>query len=78
MQKRVLCGGVCALVLLVLGMFAAIGLQGVVDGVILDGVVLAPENSDLWGQNPGKSNVTTIRNFTFFNFTNPRGYLYRS
>jgi hypothetical protein len=65
------------LVLLALGMFAVLGLQSLVDSQILDGVVLAPENSDLWGQNPGKSNVSTIRNFTFYNLTNPRGYLYR-
>ena len=49
MQKRVLCGGICALVLLGLGMFAVLGLQSMVDSQILDSVVLAPENSDLWG-----------------------------
>lgn len=77
MQKKVICGGVCTIVLLILGLYAALGMQSLVDSTILDNVKLAPENSDLWGQNPGKTNISTIRNFTFFNFTNPRGYLYR-
>ena len=42
MQKRVVCGGVCAGLLLALGLFAVLGMQSLVDGVILDGVVLSP------------------------------------
>lgn len=38
---------------------------------------MTPENVDTWGQNPGSTKTVTFRNFTFYNFTNPRGFLYR-
>jgi hypothetical protein len=77
MRKRVVCGSVCLAIFLALGIFTLVGLDSLIDGVVLDGVVLAPETYDLWGANPGSSGTVTLRNFTFFNFTNPRGFLYR-
>jgi len=77
MKKRIVCGSICIAVLLALGIFTLVGLNSVINNVILDGVVLAPETYNLWGANPGSSNTLTLRNFTFYNFTNPRGYLYR-
>ncbi len=77
MQKRVVCSTVCLLLFLGLAIFTLVGLNPLIDSVILDGVVLAPETYDLWGANPGSSEIATVRNFTFFNFTNPRGFLYR-
>ena len=42
MQKRVICGGIAAILLMALGLFAIFGLQSVVDNAILENVVLAP------------------------------------
>lgn len=77
MKKRLVCGSVCTLIFLALTIFAIFGLQSLVDSAILDSVRLTPDTYDLWGANPGSSNITTSRNFTFYNFTNPQGYLYR-
>lgn len=33
---------------------------------------------DTWGENPGKLDQLIMRNFTFYNLTNPRGFLYRN
>jgi hypothetical protein len=78
MKKRVISGSICTVIFLALSIFAIFGLQSVVDSAILDGVKLTPDTYDLWGENPGSSNITTSRNFTFYNFTNPRDYLYRN
>jgi hypothetical protein len=78
MKKRVISGSICTVFFLALSIFAIFGLQSVVDSAILDGVKLTPDTYDLWGENPGSSNITTSRNFTFYNFTNPRDYLYRN
>lgn len=77
MRKRVVCGSACAVIFLGVALFTIIGLDSLIDSVILDGVVLAPETYDTWGASPGQANIPTIRNFTMYNFTNPRGYLYR-
>lgn len=77
MRKRVVCGGVCLFIFIGIGIFTLVGLDSLINQAILDGVILDPANYELWGQNPGSSGVLTLRNFTFFNFTNPRGYLYR-
>jgi hypothetical protein len=42
MQKRTIFGAVCATFFLALTLFAIFGLESVINGVILDGVVLAP------------------------------------
>ena len=77
MKKRIVCGSICLAIFLALFIFTLVGLNSLIDSVVLDGVILAPETYDLWGANPGSSNALTVRNFTFYNFTNPRGYLYR-
>jgi hypothetical protein len=77
MKKRVICGSVCALIFLGLGLFALFGLESVLNDVILDGVVLDPNTYDVWGAVPGSTDTVTLRRFTMFNFTNPRGFLYR-
>lgn len=76
-KKRTICGGVCGAVFLGLLLFSLTGLESVIDGVILEGVVLAPETAETWGNNPGSTGTVTLRNFTFFNLTNPRAFLYR-
>jgi hypothetical protein len=39
-------------------------------------IKMAPDTYEFWGQSPGGTKTITQRNFTFFNFTNPRGFLY--
>lgn len=39
---------------------------------------MAPDTYEYWGQSPGKADSVTNRNFTFFNFTNPREFLYQN
>jgi hypothetical protein len=41
-------------------------------------VVLDPSTIDLWGAVPGSTNTVNERSFTMFNFTNPKGFLYRN
>jgi hypothetical protein len=41
-KKRVICGSVCIALFLGLFLFTLIGLESVIDSVVLDGVVLAP------------------------------------
>jgi len=78
MKKKEICGSICACIFLGLGLFSLIGLPSIVDDAILDGVVLDPNTYDVWGANPGSTNTITVRNFTFFNITNARGFLYRN
>jgi hypothetical protein len=77
-KKRLICSALCLSFFTGLLLFTLVGLESVIDSVILDGVVLAPENIELWGQNPGKTKTTLLRNFTFFNLSNPREFLYRA
>ena len=77
MHKRLVLGGACIVIFAALTLFSLIGLESVLDDVILDSIVMTPDNIPLWGQNPGDVGILTIRNFTFFNLTNPRGYIYR-
>ena len=72
-----ICAVISAAAFLSLLLFTLLGLQTVIEGVILDGVVLAPDTSDVWSQNPGATNTLTLRNFTFYNLTNPREFLYK-
>lgn len=65
------------MILFGLALFAIFGMQGIVDHVVVDSVKLDPDTADLWGANPGGTGVVTVRNFTFYNMTNPRGYLYK-
>lgn len=78
MNRKQICSSVCAVVFLALGLFSFFGLAPIVDSAILDGVVLDPKTMNIWGANPGSTNTLTLRDFTFFNFTNPRGFLYRN
>jgi hypothetical protein len=39
---------------------------------------MGDDTYEYWGQNPGKTNSVTERNFTFFNFANPREFLYQN
>jgi hypothetical protein len=78
MKKKQICGITVAIVFLAIGLFSLFGLPSIVDNAILDGVVLDPNTYDVWGANPGSTNTLTLRNFTFFNITNPRGFLYRN
>ena len=45
--------------------------------MVVDNVKLGPDTYNLWGANPGDTGVTTVRNFTFYNMTNPRGFIYK-
>lgn len=72
-----ICGTVAVLLFTALLLFTLVGLQSVIEGVILDGVVLAPETVATWGQNPGSTGTLTLRNFTFYTLQNARGFLYR-
>jgi hypothetical protein len=78
MKKKIVCAGICGFIFLALGIFTLAWLPAIIKDVILDGVVLSPETYETWGANPGSTNTLTLRNFTFFNFTNPRGFLYRN
>ena len=71
------CGATSLLLFTALLLFALLGLQAVIEGVILDGVVLAPETVATWGQNPGSTGTLTLRNFTFYTLQNAREFLYR-
>lgn len=75
-KKRFICAAFFITVFIVLLMFSLIGLEDLIHQVILEGVVLAPETQDLWGASPGSSNTATIRNYTFYNLTNPRKFIY--
>lgn len=76
--KRNICGLICTFLFTALLLFTLIGLDSLIDSVILEGVVLAPETADTWGNNPGSTNTLTLRNFTFYNLTNPKEFLYRN
>jgi len=39
---------------------------------------MAPDTYEYWGQSPGQTKSVTKRNFAFFNFTNPREFLYQN
>lgn len=60
-----------------LTLFTLFGFDDVLREFIKSNVVMSPDTYDLWGANPGSSNTITVRNYTFYNFTNPRGYMYR-
>ncbi len=72
---------ICAIIstaaFLSLLLFTLFGLQSLIEGAILDGAVLAPSTAATWSQNPGSTDTLTLRNFTFYNFTNPREILYK-
>lgn len=72
-----ICGTVAVLLFTGLLLFTLVGLQSVIEGVILDGVVLAPDTVATWGQNPGSTGTLTLRNFTFYTLQNAREFLYR-
>jgi hypothetical protein len=55
LKKRTICGGICTALFLALLLFTLTGLDSLIDGVILDGVVLAPDTVDTWGNNPGST-----------------------
>ena len=78
MRKRYLCGVVGIIIFIALGIFALVGVSKIVDDIVLDSVWMDPDKVESWGQNPGRSNTITIRNYTFFNMTNPHGYLYHN
>jgi len=42
MKKRLICGSICIGIFVALGIFTLVGLNSLIDSVILDGVVLAP------------------------------------
>lgn len=72
-----ICGTVSILLFTALLLFTLVGLQSVIERVILDGVVLAPETVATWGQNPGSTDTLSLRNFTFYTLQNAREFLYR-
>jgi len=37
---------------------------------------LTEDNADMWSAIPGKENITILRNYSMFNFTNPDGALW--
>lgn len=47
-------------------------LPAVLKSSIADELKMGPDTYEYWGQSPGMTKSVTRRNFTFFNFTNPR------
>ena len=78
MKKRYIFGSLCVVALTAALMFSLLAIPKLVEELVLKSVVLDPEKIETWGQNPGRSNTLTLRNFTFYNFTNPRKYVYRN
>ena len=78
MRKRQVFGLSCGVFWFGFGIFILFGLSSIINEVILEGVVLDPATFDVWGENPGQTGTVTLRNFTFYNFTNPREYLYHN
>lgn len=66
------CGTISLLLFTSLLLFSLIGLESLIDQVILDGAVLDPNTMETWSQNPGSTGTLTLRNFTFYNLINPR------
>ena len=77
-KKRYLTGIFAIVILAALDIFMFVGLDNIVNEVVLQKVWLDPEKVEMWGQNPGHSKTVTLRNYTFYNFTNPREFLYHN
>ena len=72
MKKRYITAITTLVLLSTLLLYSLIWLPATIDHLILSRVWLDPSKVQQWGQNPGTSNTVTIRNYTFFNFTNPK------
>lgn len=79
-RKHKICIGVsvcCTVVWLGIAIGFPFLLASLIDSQAKSGIVMTPDNENLWAHIPGGTNTITYRNFTFFNFTNPREFLYQ-
>ncbi len=71
-KKSVILASVCGFIALMLSVFGLFILDPILKDFIASNIIMTPETYNLWGANPGATNTITIRNFTFYNLTNPR------
>lgn len=69
---------ICMIIAVVFIVISTITLPTVLKESINDELKMAPDTYEFWGQSPGQTKSVTKRNFTFFNFTNPREFLYQN
>lgn len=69
---------ICLILGIVFIVLATIILPIVLKASITDELKMVPDTYEYWGQSPGKTKSVTKRNFAFFNFTNPREFLYQN
>ena len=58
--------------------FATLILPSIIKSTIHEELKMSSDTYEYWGQFPGKTRTVTVRNFTFYNFTNPRQFLYQN
>ena len=75
--KKYACGIAIIVFFVAFAIFSLAGMPAIVDKIVLKSVWLDPDKVDSWGQNPGRSQTVTMRNYTFFNMTNPHRFLYQ-
>lgn len=69
--------GACTIIFVILASISALILGKLINSEARKGVVMTSDTEDLWAHIPGATKTFTVRNFTFFNFTNPKEVLYR-
>lgn len=70
--------GICTLIFIIFASISAVILGSLINSEAKKGIVMTNENENLWAHIPGDTQTDIIRNYTFFNFTNPKEVLYRN
>lgn len=80
--KKFKCCSICSLVGFVIFLVLAIVLPIVIENTIADTgrqkAIMQVSNQNLWGEVPGDTQANVTRQFFFYNFTNPEGFLYNN
>lgn len=71
-----LCGS-CTVLFVVLACISALVLGKIITAQAKAGVVMTASTEGLWAHVPGETETVIIREYTFFNFTNPKEFLYK-
>jgi len=68
--------GCCTLVFLLFGIYGAGVLHSLIKQQAAEGAAMTPSTFDMWGLVPGSTGAFVIRNYSFYNWTNPREVIY--
>lgn len=63
--------GSLTFILIGLGISMPYIFSAILNHAVSSQVTMTPSNYEIWGQIPGKTNSLVLRNYTFFNFSNP-------